>query len=513
MVNLFHEAKKILDKDGKVNPLGPYGKQKLTGREISTYFRRNPVKDPELKKAVSVALDLGGADTIARKEIARHYGSKMLKAKEVQQALQYANEETVSEKFKPYMPKGYERVTDLYIQFRGDEKQSKKDFEQAKKIVSAYSKKHKLDIRDNPRNQVFGSPEQGSSAYKVSIFAKFTKDANHDLAPLYTELSKLKTAEDHGGGNAKPITENYRVLAKHGMGAETKNSIKVGTEIDYYRGDGAKYMGKVIKMTPKGYIVKDDKNGKNYQFTYHDRKKGAKLLNQGDAEDKAKLNLKHVQDMEKLKDKQTREKENMSEHKNILDAYKEMWENGVKYAPIDFEKDVELLESLLLNEVSDKEINAMKKLSKDMQKVLKDYQKIATMGDKELKDTKHNAAYKKVLDARDTVLTMIGTLQTRQTIEKSMRKESVMDAYKKMHETTLKEEMITYRVKKMQKPEEQKFIRSAKMMGLKITMNKGKDDTLIVMSGTKKKLRDFDSIARGKSSFGDPSTVKHFDEK
>ena len=23
----------------------------------------------------------------------------------------------------------------------------------------------------------------------------------------------------------------------------------------------------------------------------------------------------------------------MSEHKNILDAYKEMWENGVKYAP------------------------------------------------------------------------------------------------------------------------------------------------------------------------------------
>lgn len=177
---------------------------------------------------------------------------------------------------------------------------------------------------------------------------------------------------------------------------------------------------------------------------------------------------------------------------------------------IDFEKDLELLESLLLNEVTDKEIMAMRKVSKDMQKVLRDYQKIASMGDKELKDTKHNAAYKKVLDARDTVLTMIGTLQTKKLL---MKKESVMDAYKQMHETTLKEEMITYRVKKMQKPEEQKFIRSAKMMGLKITMNKGKDDTLIVMSGTKKKLRDFDSIARGKSSFGDPSTVTHFDER
>jgi hypothetical protein len=92
-------------------------------------------------------------------------------------------------------------------------------------------------------------------------------------------------------------------------------------------------------------------------------------------------------------------------------------------------------------------------------------------------------------------------------------KESVMDAYKTMHETTLKEEMITYRVKGMQKPEEQKFIRSAKMMGLKITMDKGKKDTVIVMSGTKKKLRDFDAIARGKSSYGDPSTITHFDEK
>jgi peroxiredoxin family protein len=82
-----------------------------------------------------------------------------------------------------------------------------------------------------------------------------------------------------------------------------------------------------------------------------------------------------------------------------------------------------------------------------------------------------------------------------------------------MEGDTISEEMITYRVKGMQKPEEQKFIRSAKMMGLKITMDKGKKDTVIVMSGTKKKLRDFDAVARGKSSYGDPSTITHFDEK
>ena len=91
-MNLFAEAKNVLDKDGKVNALGPYGKQKLTGREMSTYFRRNKVKDATIKKAVEVALDLGGADTIARKEIKKFYGDKVLKSKEVQQALQYANE-------------------------------------------------------------------------------------------------------------------------------------------------------------------------------------------------------------------------------------------------------------------------------------------------------------------------------------------------------------------------------------------------------------------------------------
>ena len=217
-MNLFHEAKKVLDKDGKVNALGPYGKQKLTGREISTYFRRNKVSDAQVKKAVQVALDLGGADTIARKEIKKFYGDKILKSKEVQQALQFANESVIE--------------------------------------------------------------------------------------------------------NGQIINENYRELAKHGMVAETKNSIKVGTEVDYYRGDGAKYMGKIIKMTPKGYIVKDDKNGKNYQFTYHDRMKAKKYLKQGDEavspDQQAAIAIA---------------KKNKNE--SVMDTYKTMWAEGEKYAPIE----------------------------------------------------------------------------------------------------------------------------------------------------------------------------------
>jgi hypothetical protein len=76
----------------------------------------------------------------------------------------------------------------------------------------------------------------------------------------------------------------------------------------------------------------------------------------------------------------------------------------------DMEETSESTEEIL--EITDKEIGAVKKLSKDMQSVLKGYQKITGIGDKELKDTKHNETYKAILTARDKVLTLIGTLQT-----------------------------------------------------------------------------------------------------
>ena len=79
---------------------------------------------------------------------------------------------------------------------------------------------------------------------------------------------------------------------------------------------------------------------------------------------------------------------------------------------------------------------------------------------------------------------------------------------KKKEEVEVNEEMITYRVKKMQKPELEKFKQSAKMMKLKLNFDQGRDDTVLVVSGTKKKLKDFDAAVRGKSSYGDPSVVK-----
>jgi len=75
------------------------------------------------------------------------------------------------------------------------------------------------------------------------------------------------------------IDENYRILATKGMGAETKNSINVGRDVDYYDPkNGDKRMGKITKMTKSGYVVKDEKDGKSRTFAFHDRAKAKALL-------------------------------------------------------------------------------------------------------------------------------------------------------------------------------------------------------------------------------------------
>ena len=419
-----------------------------------------------IQKAIDIATSMGGNMTGAVKKIEK-IKRGLSKNKNVANALRLANEDVVSEKFKPYLPKGSERVIDMYIQFRGNGEE--KDFAKAKKMVMDYSKKHKLDIKDHPRNKVFGTPQEGSSAYKLSIYAKFTKDPNHDLAPLYKQLSTLKTAEDHGGGYAEPIkeetvSENYRTAARHGMGTEGKKEARVGLELDYYDKTGAKHMGKIVKKDSKGYTVKDDKTGKMHTFVYHDRVKARKFLQQGD-------NIQEKVEYVEYKFKNKRDAQ------KALDYFKSQ-----QLIKLDINDD-----GLSQGELA---IDAGKKdMTKQHKEVLKKFKP-------------------KVLTTE-----MASAQQAAIAIAKKKKNESVMDAYRDMWEENLNEEMITYRVKKMQRPEEEKFKKSAKMMGLKITMDKGRDDTVIVMSGTKKKLRDFDSVARGKSSFGDPSTISHFDEK
>ena len=266
------------------------------------------------------------------------------------------------------------------------------------------------------------------------------------------------------------LDENYRIAARHGMGTEGKKEARVGLELDYYDKTGTKYMGKIVKKDSKGYTVKDDKTGKMHTFVYHDRVKAKKFL-------------------QKMGDNVQESEGTVSEEKMALSS------------------------------------RVFNQFKKDIEKIMKKHD--AYVSDSNTKYTQISSPKPMKGGFRKDLFNLLG--MTEETVSEAEsraqqaaiaiskkqkeKNESVMNTYRNVWEDDLKEEMITYRVKKMQRPEEEKFKKSAKMMGLKITMDKGRDDTVIVMSGTKKKLRDFDSVARGKSSYGDPSTIKHFDEK
>ena len=108
-----------------------------------------------------------------------------------------------------------------------------------------------------------------------------------NIDDLTVKTTLIKILKDNGfkvkGGRVmreevEPITENYRTLAMHGMGTESKSEARVGLELDYYDSTGSKRMGKITKMTRSGYVVKDEKDGKSRTFAFHDRAKAKELL-------------------------------------------------------------------------------------------------------------------------------------------------------------------------------------------------------------------------------------------
>jgi hypothetical protein len=566
-----------------------------------------------------------------------------------------------------YMITDHSGVVQMY-------KAGKRDFIKSIKeevVLEDYKKVIKMYPSDNDWKKLITKHKRA-----IDDFRKNNKDLPSKVedellgwASQTGEVSGKHDAEDFIMSilDESTISENYRVLAKHGMGAETKNSIKVGTEVDYYQKDGAKYMGKITKMTPKGYIVRDDKTKKDHEFTYHDRNAAKKLLKmseeahpcQGLSEDDPcwkdykqvgmkKKNGKEVpncvpkEDVEEgamdgqkmtgqeistyfrknpVRDKDLKKaveialdhsgamtyainkieklKKGLSKKTEVKKALQYANEE-VKYklnvgVVFTEDKKVDLPEMVNINKLRElpdtvqKQIMSAKKeydtawsgvfvpmgdegtsqrkfyekqgqkfkdASKRYKALLTKHKVMAeeynnmenimteeSMGDKigklfKTKDKKEidgianlmNMTDVKVLQSMQKqnpkgfkkMTAKMGELPAMEEVKPDeplkgkypfQKKFSVESTFREMFETDLQEEMITYRVKGMQKPEEDKFNRSAKMMGLKITMDKGSKDTVIVMSGTKKKLRDFDAVARGKSSYGDPSTITHFDEK
>jgi hypothetical protein len=194
---------------------------------------------------------------------------------------------TKIERFKPYFDRKYPRCVDFYIQFRGGKgdritsPENEKDFNKAVKMIDAYCKANK--IKQKP---VYSTPAEGSSAFKVGLMIDKTYsktddyDRGVDLQPLYVELGKLKTAEDHGGGWAESVSEEiqYEGSEIYIMKKGTYQRKVDGTTADKMKKDGWSLVAK------EGLNEKDKiKYTKNFQKsidarTKEFREKVAKLL-------------------------------------------------------------------------------------------------------------------------------------------------------------------------------------------------------------------------------------------
>ena len=99
---------------------------------------------------------------------------------------------------------------------------------------------------------------EGSSAYKVGLMIdkSYSKTSDYDdgvdLQPLYVALSKLKTAEDHGGGWDKSTPSDSRRLK--------------GAVIGEGKMDGGKLTGQEISIYFRRHKVRDKMTRKAVEY-------------------------------------------------------------------------------------------------------------------------------------------------------------------------------------------------------------------------------------------------------
>jgi hypothetical protein len=149
---------------------------------------------------------------------------------------------------------------------------------------------------------------------------------------------------------SRNLVENYRALAQKGMGTESEKDARVGLELDFYNSKGDKQFGKIVKKDRKGYTVKDEK-GKTHTFVFLDRAKAKKLLAKktdklsniikkntikkgkfaGYMTDEVEEAVSPAQQAAIAIAK--KEKGEKPKNESVMDAYRQMWEEGEKYAP------------------------------------------------------------------------------------------------------------------------------------------------------------------------------------
>lgn len=200
-------------KDGKLDPNSPMGKTKLTGREVSQYYRDNPAakraaRDKNVKLAIELALDLSGNMNYAIKEIEK-IKRNLSKHPEVQKALRQANENFDYEKYAEYT---------LEARMKNPQDKDVKDIEgtQPKHYYSGV-KKDKKDDRarhfkrkakmddDNPKAY---TPAPGDKDPKTGELKK-TKPSDHtkNFKKMFGEQKMLKRPHMLIARNGKPVVD------------------------------------------------------------------------------------------------------------------------------------------------------------------------------------------------------------------------------------------------------------------------------------------------------------------
>jgi len=199
---------------GKLDPNSPMGKTKLTGREVSQYYRDNPAakraaRDKNVKLAIELALDLGGNMNYAIKEIEK-LKRNLSKHPEVKKALRSANENFDYESYAEYTLEARMKspqdkdVKDLKgtqpsKYYKGVKKDTKDDRD------AHFKRKAKMDD-DNPKAY---TPAPGDKDPKTGELKK-TKPSNHTTKfkkMFGTEQKILKRPHMLIARNGKPVVD------------------------------------------------------------------------------------------------------------------------------------------------------------------------------------------------------------------------------------------------------------------------------------------------------------------
>jgi hypothetical protein len=427
-------------KGGKLDPLSKMGKQKLTGQEVARYYKDNPkakqaARDKTVKKAIELALDLGGAQSYAIKEIEK-LKRGLSKMPVVQQALRTANEEmtSTSSVAMPEIPLGRKHKVmkrkELDEVTRQEVDAMKKVSKDMQKVLVSYQKVANI----------------GDKELKNTIH---NKDYEKVLDARNTILKKIGTL------NTKMLLQKEAVLG-HDFGTNPFSKKEA---------EQAKKLARQYSVKVKPHRNPKSKNHlefhggtRNLQAFYRNLQM---IMNESLEENKEKLSPAKAQ-YKKFNIIRTKlyrfVKAKTKAHKFAIDDLMLMTspkviEGMYKQNPRGFTR---MMDKMYPNE--------REKMTKMDFTVLGDF-----------------------IDARGKVIKGQGD-----KVDES---------------TSLNEETILYRVKDIKKPELDKFKSSARLMKLKINIKqspRGKE-TIIRLEGGKKQIRDFDAVARGKSSYGDPS--------